>query len=431
MALLERFRGYAQALGIMFQGARDLYAVYGYSRVLVYEDYLAKYRRQDIAARLVEAEPTALWSNPPTLQADEALQTAWNDLVSNLNLYPTLDRLDRLIGLGRYAILVVGFDGGGDLESPLPNRPGQKVLYLQPYSEKAAIIDTYQDNTSNPRFGMPEMYEINPGKSDQATTGISKALLQPPTFKVHHSRVLHISEGGLENVVFGVPRLEKVYNLLEDLMKVVGGSAETFWLTSNRGLQIDVDKDMDLKAGDLESLSDEIDEYEHNLRRIIRTRGVKINNIGSDVPDPRGHFDILIALLSAATGIPKRILLGTEAGQLSSEQDRANWAVRIENRRTLFGEPVMLNPLIRMLVASGAVESPDELTWLWPEAFRMSPLERAQAGAQKARTLANVAKALSDKESSPISREEGRQIIGLSDPTPIFDDATDADTPST
>ena len=429
MALLERFRGFAQALGLTFGGERDLYAVFGYKRVLHYQDYLGKYRRQDIATRLVDAEPRALWSNPPIMVADGTLPEVWSNLISGFNLYEVFERLDRIVGLGRYAILVVGLDDGSDLATPVNDALGKQVLYLQPYSEEAAVIDALEESPSDPRFGLPKMYEISPNKSgqnNQGIAGVSGQFLSMPAFKVHHSRVLHIAEGGLEDLIYGVPRMEKVYNLLDDLIKVVGGSSETFWLTANRGLQIDIDKDMDLKAADADALSDEVDEYYHNLRRVIRTRGVQINTLGSDVPNPQSNFSVLISLISAATGIPQRILMGTEAGQLSSEQDRANWAVRIEGRRSLYGEPIMLNPLVRLLVAAGVVEAPSSLTWKWPEAFRMSPLERAQASAQKARTLANVAKALSDPASSPIDRDEGRHIIGLDDTTPIFDDETDA-----
>src|SRR5690606_33041328 len=129
------------------------------------------------------------------------------------------------------------------------------------------------------------------------------------SFLVHASRVVHIAENCLENNVFGSPRIERVYNLLDDLLKVVGGSAETYWLTGNRGIHIDIDKDMEMDPTDEKNLTDEVEEYQHQQRRFIRTRGGKVTNLGTDVADPTGVFNVLIAMLSGATGIPKRILI--------------------------------------------------------------------------------------------------------------------------
>jgi len=189
-------------------------------------------------------------------------------------------------------------------------------------------------------------------------------------------------------------------------------------------MQVDVDKEMELLEADAQALEEEIEEYIHNLRRVIRTKGVTVNSLGSDVADPRGTFSVLTSLLSGATGIPQRILFGSEAGQLASEQDRANWAARIEERRVLFAEPMILNPFVKMMVAATVLPAPTSLVWKWPDAFKMSPLERAQAAAQKARTLANTAKAL-EATDPVITKEEARSMIGLDEVNPIFDEPSD------
>src|SRR5690606_38139347 len=101
-----------------------------------------------------------------------------------------------------------------------------------------------------------------------------------------------------------------------DLEKIIGGSAETFWLVANRGIHANVDKEMDLDENDAAALSEEIDEYLHDLRRVIRTRGVDINSLGSSTVDPEGVFAPLMSIIAGTTGIPKRILMGAEIGQL-------------------------------------------------------------------------------------------------------------------
>lgn len=432
----ERVRAFGGMFGNLFGGSRNLYAVFGYSPSVEYNQMLAKFDRQDIAARIVEAEPRATWSNPPDVQGNETFNTAWGKLVEELQIFEKFNRLDKLAGLGRYSVLVVGYDDGADMSKPVNASKERKILYVQPYSEVNAIIQEWEDNTADMRFGLPRMYEIR--TTDQTNTGLASRIggtskpkqgITIKPFRVHHSRILHVAENALEDPVYGYPRLKRVFNLLDDLLKVVGGSSETFWLTSNRGLQVDVDKEMDFKEDDAEALSEEIDEYMHNLRRVIRTKGVNINNLGSEVADPRGPFGVIVALISGATGIPQRILLGSEAGQLASEQDRANWATRLEERRNLFAEPIILTRFIKMQQKNNALPE-SALAYEWPDAFRQNPLERSQTAAQKARALSNVSKAANDPI-QVITIEEHRATLGIYGEVPVLPDNTPEETEET
>jgi hypothetical protein len=388
--------------GTMFGGRRDLYAVYGWNPQPTHQNYMHKYRKQDIARRIINQPVRATWSDPPKLTADNAeFETDWAELLTEIPVFAQLQKLDKLCGLGAFAVMVIGLDDGRPLNTPLApagqngTRRKRKVTYLQPYAEGSVNILTWDTNPSSPRYGLPEMYEIDPrGESsfskvrDTTTSGVSG----PDKFNVHWHRVLHIADDALESSVFGASRLEAVYNVLDDIMKVAGGSAETFWLIANRGLHVNIDKEMEISPEDTEQLASEIDEYEHNIRRVIRTRGVDINALGSDVADPRGVFDVQLSLLASATGIPKRVLAGSEAGQLASQQDRANWAVVCAERIAEFAEPVVFLPFIKHLIMASVLPMPVNMRVLWPDAFKMSPLERAQTSAQMARSVANVSK---------------------------------------
>lgn len=381
--------------GTAFGGKRDYYETFGYERILTFQHCLNKYARQDIARRVIDQPVDGVWTDPPTLWTEsEEFDAAWGDLVARLQLFSHLATLDKLAGLGKFALLVVGYDDGRDMSTAVSKKDGRKIIYLQPYGEGSVKIKTFDENQASPRFGKPIMYEVTPGdSSDLSATRLVENGIKRRPFNVHYTRALHVAEGALENALVGHPRMEPCYNLLDDMQKVVGGSAETFWLTANRGLQIDVDKEIEMNADDEENLSDEIDEYEHGIRRIIRTRGVKVNNIGSDVPSPEGHFKILIALISAVSGIPQRMLLGAEAGQLASEQDRAQWAQRMQERIATYAEPQILLPFIAMNVTAGALPDPGTIDVDWPEAFKLNPLERGQASAQMARSAANLVRA--------------------------------------
>jgi hypothetical protein len=451
-------------------GIRDMYRVFGWKDQLCYEDFFQMYTRQDIAGRIIDAPIKGLWSDPPSLSAENKEFTdKWMQLLETVPLWERVQRLDRLAGLGSYAIMVVGLDDGKALEQPVSGRAQRKVIYLQPWSEDSAEIIEYEANPASPRFGKPTMYQIDPQVDDNLKSATARSAFSR-SFKVHYSRVLHVAEGCLESSVIGHSRLEPVFNVLCDVLKVSGASAETYWLAGNRGLHINVDKELELEDDDEEALTKEVEEYANEQRRVIRTRGVEVNSLGSEVADPRPAFDVQISLLSARTGIPKRMLMGSEAGQLASQQDRAEWAQRCQERISDYGGPVVLYPLLKMLIELGILPDPKKLEISWPDPFKMNPLERAQTSAQMARSAVNIARAQqtvdqmnitwaeksTDQETQvpgafgqpgetqkipavvrarpPIvllSTEEARSIIGFGKHPPVFESEMDADRPAT
>lgn len=402
----------AQMAGLQFSGKRDLYEVFGYKKALTYGDLYAKYKRQDIASRVVDEPVKAIWSNPPEI-ANAALTEPWNKLQNQFDLWQAFARADRLLAFGEFSILLLGLPGNSEraVGAVPKGDTTRNLLYVQPYSTNEVEIHETELNPSSPRFGLPLYYMVDLGKVEsQQNTSTSKSR----KVKVHYSRIIHLTDPLLVDNTKSAPRLEKVYNILDDLLKVVGGSAETYWLTANRGMQINIDKDMDLTSEDETALTDELEEFQHQLRRYVRTRGVEINSLGEDVTDPSSTFEVLIAALASATGIPQRILMGAEAGQLASEQDRANWAVQVEARRAEFAEPYVIKPFIRKMGELGVLpQLPEEAIDIkWGEAFRMSPLERAQEMAQKARSIVNLSRQA--QYSHPIvTTDEARAILGL------------------
>lgn len=413
--------GLASALGQSFGGKRDIYKVFGWKKCLTFQDYDNMHRRNGIAKRVITAPASATWRNPPTIKKSDSFKKEWDKLVEEHDIWSQIERADRLAGIGNYSILLLGFSGSGKMETPVVHKEGQELIYVQPYGQQQAIIKKLDDNPNSPRFGMPEMYTIKLNQQSQTdraaadTTQPSIALtLKVQDFDVHFSRVVHIAEELTMSNFLGTPRIECCYNDLQDLEKVSGGSAEAFWLGSNRGMQIDVDKDMDLSPEDAEALDAEVEEYQHELRRVMRTKGVKINHMGSNIPDPKNTANLLLAKISGATGIPQRILIGSEAGQLASDQDRANWSDRITERRVHFAEPCVLNPIVEALMNAGTIPEAelDTFEWDWPPNFQLTPLENAQSMAQKARAAINLGKSFVDGEPL-LTKEEAREIMGF------------------
>jgi hypothetical protein len=390
--------------GVAFGGARDYYTVFGYNRQLVPDDLMAKYYRQDIARRIVDQPTESTWAYPPEV-TDSSLNSVWKELKKRQFL-PAILQADKLLAFDSYSVLWIGLPG--DPTKPAAtNSTIDQIAYITAHGAGAVKINKFDEDTSSPRFGLPTEYNV---RIDRGGVPVSAALGR----NVHWSRIVHISDVPLYGRGYSNPRLAVVYNLLEDLLKVVGGSAETYWLIANRGMQVDVDKDMQFNKGDADALSAEIDEYQHQLRRVMRTRGVKVNNLGADPVDPKSVFGVLISMVAATTGIPQRILMGAEAGTLASAQDRANWSEFMERRRTVFAEPYLLFPLWQRLETLGILKKDQSLgvEYIWPSAFIQNPLEVSQTQSATARALINLSRQ-SQYGTPYTSLEEGRKLLGL------------------
>lgn len=381
--------------GTEFNGDRDYYEVLGYDKQdnISFDTYYAKYDRQDIASRIIKAPVAESWRQEPEITDDDnnekqtKFEKAWEGILDRLHVYSYMKRADRLSRIGRYGILFIGVKGDSnakDLKNEMPTLSGpDDVIYLRPYTEKNAKIKTWETDPTNPRFGKPKTYEINmAGALARENTELSAYKKQ----EVHWSRVIHIAENLEEDDVFGTPALKVVLNQLHNLMKVVGGGSEMFWRDAKHGLHFDVRDEYEDPSNNpeqKEKLENMIDEYYHGLRRYIKTKGMDVNKLMSDIANPKDHFEVIISLISAATNIPKRILVGSERGELASSQDEKNWLSYIEDRQTSHVEPIIIRAFIDRLQEYGALEQV-EYEVKWENLFKLNEKDEATVVKTKA-----------------------------------------------
>lgn len=367
----------ANAAGLTFAGARNLFKSLGYKDTLAVQDYWSRYQRNSVAGRVVEAYPRGTWRGAGELIEIEDPQTitpfeqAWEDLNTRLKIWPVFLRLDILAGIGRYGVLLIGAPGRPESKLPDSIKP-EELVFLSPFSERDVKIEKFEDSLQDPRYGLPTEYSIK---------GLDQNNLTRPT-KVHWSRVIHVADGALDVEVYGTPRLERVWNNLDDLEKIVGAGAEAFWLRAHQGYQFDVDKDTRLDPQGEQDLKDEVDEFVNGIKRVVRTRGVNLQVLGSDVASFDRNVDAIISLISSGTGIPQRILMGSERGQLASQQDRVNWAERVQDRRTEFAGPYIVRALVDRFIEHGVLPEPKEYEIRWPQIYDLSDDERAKIALQ-------------------------------------------------
>lgn len=374
-------------LGQQYSGSRDLYEALGYRKVLLYQDFIDQYLRQDIAKAVIDRPVKVTWSGALRIvesnnDKETDLEKAWEDLETELSLKPKFIRLDKLTGLGRYGVLLLGFDDIKvqlDFIKPVAKGSVKKLMYVKPLGESGAVISTWVTDPQDPRYGLPLTYDVT--LLDPNGTGTQQ-------MKVHYSRVIHVIEGGLESETEGSPRLEVVFNRLMDLEKLVGGSAEMFWRGARPGYTAKVDKEYQLGDTEETALLDQISEYEHNLRRILLSSGIDMTPLAQQVSDPKNHVDVQLMMISAVTGIPKRILSGSERGELASSQDSIEWSSYIQNRREEFAEPQIIRPFVDRLIELGILPAAtDGYTIEWADLFSISEKEKVDIGRERATAL--------------------------------------------
>jgi uncharacterized protein len=375
---------FGRAAGITYAGKRDAYETLGYKRVLTSTDYRSRYDRGGMAASIVDAKPDATWRGSGDLVEDEnpevvtAFESQWYALAERLQVWPMCRRADILAGLGEFSIILIG--APGELTQPLEKVASPDQIFdLSVFSQLEASVQNWESTNANNRIGKPEFYKVK--KVDQNNKDLEKP--------VHWSRILHIADGCLESNYYGTPRLERVWNLLDDLDKVTGGGSEAFWARANQGMNLDVDPEMKISPEALARLEEEAEEYQHNIRRIMRTRGVDVKMLGSDVANFGPQAAAIVDQISAATRIPQRILMGAERGELASSQDKLNWDDLITDRRSSFAEAVIIRPLITRFQQIGAL--PQAIYDVrWPKIANMSDDKRADI-------VATIAKANADQ----------------------------------
>lgn len=391
---------------------RNIYDSLGYIKDLTFNDFYARFKRGDIAKRIIKAPVDAAWRLDPVIAEirpkEESkigmvkdrtpFEQAWMDLTKKIPVYHYLERADRIAGIGEYGVILLGFDDGLEFDQPVQKKTGLKLIYVMPYMQSNAGIASWDTDIQSPRYGLPEMYEISMRAFSSASSADSGKK------KVHHSRIIHLAEETTENDVFGTPRLECVYNRLQDLELVAGGSGEMFWRGALPGFNFKIDSDADDSGIDTEDLKSQIERYIHGLDRVFRTKGMDVQSLSPQVSSPKDHVDIQITLISAASGIPRRILEGSERGELASSQDETNWLSRVDERRSSYVGPMIVRAFVQRLIDYEVLPAPKEgFSVIWPDLFSPAAKDQAEIGLKRTQALAAYVQADGADQILPIN----------------------------
>lgn len=374
---------FANVAGLSFGGKRDMYQSCGYPREIAIAEARSMFERNEVANRVVKARPKATWrggfeliedQNP---KVDTEFEKQWEEMEHRLKVTDVFKRADVLAGIARYAVIVIC--APGEVDQPLVSCKAEEITQLLPFAEEDALIDEYDVDPLSVRFGRAKYYQIK--RNTVATARATNALALSK--RVHWTRTIHVADGLLDDNIYGEPRLKCIWNRLMDLEKVTGGGSEAFWKRADPGMQFDLDPTIDLDLTTPEGIAQQtdlntkIEEYEHGLRRILFTRGVKANVLNAGVSDIGPTVLSLMSLVSVGTGIPQRVLAGSEQGKLAAKQDRVSWDNEIIDRQNDWAEPHVVEPFIDMMIKLGALPEPKQYEVRWSTIRSMDDEQRA------------------------------------------------------
>lgn len=382
----------------LFDPRRDLDDECGYPKTLILaQDYQQMFDDEGVARRVVQVVSKECWQVQPTVYETEdatrntEFEKKWDALGADLDEEPSfyqdensslvweyIRRVDEISGIGQYGVILLGLNDGKRPDLPAVYSPDMKLVQLRCFPEALSAITQFDQNRNSRRFGRPVMYQItfnDPREGYQATTGLATA-----TTDVHWSRVVHIADNRLSSEVFGVPRMRSVWRRLLDLRKLYGGSAEMYWRGAFPGISLETHPSLggDVEI-DKERTRDMMEDYMNGLQRYLALMGMSAKSLAPQVVDPSKQIAVQIEAICIELGIPKRVFMGSERGELASSQDDAAWNDRLRERQHGYLTPRVIVPFVNRLINLGVLPKPKSIKVSWPDVTSQTNQDRANA----------------------------------------------------
>lgn len=359
----------------------------GYPKFITPIMYRYMYDRDDVARRVVDIYPDESWAvDPVVYDSDDEKETtpfeeAWQQLVDEKLILQYMYRMDRLSGIGHYGVLLLGLNDGLPLDQPLPwldyngnpnpdfKGPPAELLYMRPFDEYLSFIQMYENDVYSPRYGKAKYYNLVflDMTIDAAGASIGTRLNR----RVHWTRVIHIADNLQSSLVFGIPRMQPVFNRLLDLRKIKGGSAEMFWKGAFPGLAFEIDPQFvaDDPEFDKDTFRKEIERYADGLQRYISLIGIKATSLTPQIKEPKQHVEVQEAAIAQNLNIPLKIFQGSEEGRLASQEDSLVWNRRLGKRYRHFLNPYVVRQVVDRFIALRILPPPRNGKYkvAWPD----------------------------------------------------------------
>jgi hypothetical protein len=153
------------------------------------------------------------------------------------------------------------------------------------------------------------------------------------------------------------------------------------------------------------SFEEKAQNLQHQIDSVMVTRGATINQLSSATANFKDPVDAITSLIAGTKAIPKRILVGSEMGQLASGQDKDNWNTQVQDKRTSWAFPSVVKLFVDRCVKYGYLPKPKEFHVEWPVIEDLTQDE-------KVKLQLDMAKVNREQEAVVYTESEIREVTG-------------------
>lgn len=365
--------------------------------------YREMYNRDGLGNRVVNLEPDESWVVNPSLVENEdnkintEFEIAFDELGKQLDtenwyksstdnfVWEYLHRADRLSGIGQFGVILLGINDGKELSEPVEPSDTNELTYVRTFDESQVTVSASESTVSDPRYSQPLKYEVV-FETPFGNNGANQQSLSSKT--VHHTRIVHLADNILTSELYGAPRMLVVYNNLLNIRKLLGGSAEMYWRGAFPGYSAEThpslggDVEMDIK-----SMQDDMEAWVQGLQRFMTTSGMTIKSLAPQVVDPSPQIERQLDLICIAKRVPKRILVGSERGELASSQDTIHWNNRVMFRQNKYLTPRVIAKFVNTLISLKILPTPTSYDIVWPNLNTLDETTLAEIALKRTQAL--------------------------------------------
>ena len=345
-----------------------LYAKRNYSTVFGYPDltdlrlFKRLYQRMPLAKGVVDMYVNHLWGEQPTIFSEQVpnLQEEFNVLAREMKLHSAMEGADRMALVGGNAFLLAI-----SLPADISADPGNEQItqfkpydlsYIEPTLDEAEVVKFYKNDNK----------------------------------KIHPHRIIDIKYSTWASAFWGSSIIEPILNAIYDNFKTLGSAAESVWRAAIDLSILHVSDSAD--QAEMEAFAKRFSQLTSGEERVLAMKGASVSRTQPATVQVGEILDKIKEEVSIATGIPKRILSGTEEGKLAGDADRERWEADLNSRRRRHAEPEIIVPIVKKLMATGQLPSADDFQIQWES--KKSDQARLELESVRASTLERYARTL-------------------------------------
>lgn len=328
-----RFDGWGSLLTGVGIGSRDKLTTYGFSSdIISFDDAIEYWRGDDLAARAIEIVPSEMLREGYQIQIaddaagkdkEEVLKKRFDALGVDFALWETT-AFERAYGGG--AILLGADDGAQDLTEPLNLDRIRSFEWVTPLEPREIMPLYYYANPRAPKFGTPAIYLM----VARATGPSVDNVFSPVTLKIHESRLIRFPGIRVSRYQYATLNGGWGDSILTRLVRVLR-DFNVGW--SSAGQLVSDFSQAVFKIKGLAEIvaADNMGKFQARMTALDMSRSVaraalidseeEFSRVATPVTGLPELLDRFASRLSAATGMPLRLLMGQSPASLNAEGD--------------------------------------------------------------------------------------------------------------